>query len=120
MEQSKNFPVFEHFSDIVNTTLCAKEETRSYHSRECLNRECESCDVDKLDLMKEDVSPQAPTVNWQKFEYVTVGQTQEGKEKKGCNWLEKILVLVLCLTSLRCCCMNFPPTSFVETGNASR
>ena len=38
--QSENFPVFERVSDIVNATLCAKEETNSYHSRECLNRKC--------------------------------------------------------------------------------
>ena len=91
IEQSEIVPVFEHLSDIVNETLCAKEETNSYHSRGCLNRECEICGVDKLDLMKqeEDVSPQAPTVNWQKFEYVTVGQTQEGKEKKKLQLVRK-------------------------------
>ena len=38
---------------------------------------------------EEDVSPQAPTVNWQKFEYVTVGQTQEGKEKKKLQLVRK-------------------------------
>ena len=36
-----------------------------------------------------DVSPQAPTVNWQKFEYVTVGQMQEGKENKKLQLVRK-------------------------------
>ena len=89
IEQSVNFPVFEHLSDIVNATICAKEETNGYHSRECLNRECESCGVDKLHLMKGDFRPQAPTINWQKFEYVTVEQTQEGKEKKKLQLVRK-------------------------------
>lgn len=49
---------------------CVKGEGKSYHLWECLDRECDSCGVDKLNLIKEDVSPQAPTVCWQKFEYV--------------------------------------------------
>ena len=31
---------------------------------------------------EEDVGPEAPTVSWQKFEYVNVGQTQEKKKRK--------------------------------------
>lgn len=74
-QSAEKFPIFEHLDDIVNKTLCAKAEGQSYHLRECLNRECESCGVEKCDLMKEeDVSPLAPTVSWQKFEYVTIGK----------------------------------------------
>ena len=63
--QSQKFPAFEHLNDIVNKTPCVKPEEKSYHLRECLNRECQSCGVEKLDLLKEeeDVSPQAPKVS---------------------------------------------------------
>ena len=89
--QSEKFPVFEHLDDIINTTLCTKGEENSFHLRKCINRECESCGVDKLDLMNEekDVRPEAPLVSWQKFEYVTIGQTQEGKEKRKLQLVRK-------------------------------
>ena len=89
--QSEKFPVFEHLDDIINTTLCTKGEENSFHLRKCINRECESCGVDKRDLMNEekDVRPEAPLVSWQKFEYVTIGQTQEGKEKRKLQLVRK-------------------------------
>ena len=81
---SEKCPVFEHLDDIVNKTLCVKPEDKSYHSRECLNRECESCGVEKLDLLKEeeDVSLQAPKVSWQKFEYVGCWPNPRGAREK--------------------------------------
>ena len=86
----RKIPLFEHLDDIVNKTLCVKLEDKSYHSRECLNRECDSCGVEKLDLLKEeDVSLQAPKVSWQKFEYVAVGHTQEEKEKRKLQLVRK-------------------------------
>ena len=59
--------------------------------KDCLNRECKSCGVEKLDLLKEeeDVSLQAPTVSWQKFEYVAVGHTQEGNERRKLQLVRK-------------------------------
>lgn len=88
--RSEKCPGFEHLDDIVNKTLCAKPEGKSYHLRECLNRECMSCGVEKLDLLKkEDVSLQAPIVSWQKFDYVAVGQTQEGQEKRKLQLVRK-------------------------------
>ena len=66
---NEKFPVFEHLDDIVNKTLCMKPEDKNYHMKDCLNRECKSCGVEKLDLLKEeDVSLEVPTVSWQKFE----------------------------------------------------
>lgn len=60
--QSEEFPVFEHLEDVVDLTLVSKERGKAIIY--------DSCGVDKLNLIKEDVSPQAPTVCWQKFEYV--------------------------------------------------
>ena len=90
-EESVNFSVFEHLDDIVKQTLCAKPEGQDYHLFKCLNRECEECGVTKFNLMEEeeDVGPEAPTVNWQKFEYVNVGQTQDGREKRKLQLVRK-------------------------------
>ena len=68
-EESVYFSVFEHLHDIVKQTLCAKPEGQAYHLFKCLNRECEECGVTKFNLMEEEenVGPEAPTVNWQKF-----------------------------------------------------
>ena len=82
--QDENCPILEHLNDVVNKTMCPKAESNSYHRKECVNRECDRCGVNKLELLNEekDVRHNAPLVTWQKFEYVPLGQTQDGQEKK--------------------------------------
>ena len=105
----------------LSTKHCVKLEDKSYHSRECLNRECDSCGVEKLDLLKEeDVSLQAPKVSWQKFEYVAVGHTQEEKEKRKLQLVRKETSPGAMFNNFKSCCMRFRPTSFVQAGKASK
>lgn len=61
---------------------------------------------------EEDVGPEAPTVNLQKFEYVNVGQTQGRREKKP--------FLVRCITPIKCSSMSFYPTSFEQPGKVKK
>ena len=89
--QDENCPIFEHLNDMVNKTMCPKAESNSYHRKECVNRECDRCGVNKLELLNEekDVSHNAPLVTWQKFEYVPLDQTQDGQEKKKLQLVKK-------------------------------
>ena len=89
--QDENCPIFEHLNDMVNKTMCPKVESNSYHCKECVNRECDRCGVNKLELLNEekDVSHNAPLVTWQKFEYVPLDQTQDGQEKKKLQLVKK-------------------------------
>ena len=45
----------------------AKAESPSYHRKQCVNRECDRCDVDKLDLLngEKDVRSNVPLETWQ-------------------------------------------------------
>ena len=81
----------EHLNDMVNKTMCPKAESNSYHRKECVHRECDRCGVNNRELLNEekDVSHNAPLVTWQKFEYVPLGQTQDGQEKKKLQLVKK-------------------------------
>ena len=61
--------VYTHLSDLVNETLCQKEEEEIYHQKKCLHRECGNCGVDKLRLLPEEIdeSEQAPSVKWERY-----------------------------------------------------
>ena len=52
---------------MINKTMCAKAESPSYHRKECVNRACDRCAVDKLDLLngEKDVRSNVPLVTWQ-------------------------------------------------------
>ena len=75
-------PVYEHLTDLVETTLCPKGD-KKYHDKACVNRTCESCGIDGLQLLEEetDTTPTAPKVKWQRFEYVNI-QHADGQEKR--------------------------------------
>ena len=55
-------------------------------------RQCSNCAVDKLPLMSKEasLSDSAPKVKWQKFEYVEVGVTGDGKKKKKLRLVDKV------------------------------
>ena len=52
---------------MINKTMFAKAESPSYHRKQCVNRECDRCGVDKLDLLngEEDVRSNVPLETWQ-------------------------------------------------------
>ena len=51
----------------INKTMFAKAESPSYHRKQCVNRECDRCGVDKLDLLngEKDVRSNVPLETWQ-------------------------------------------------------
>ena len=90
-EKAFIFCVLGHLDGIVKRTLFAKPDGQDCHLFKCSNRESEECGVIKFNLMEEeeDVGPEAPTVNWQKFEYVNVRQTQDRREKRKFQLVRK-------------------------------
>lgn len=91
-QNSLSLPIYEHLSDLLEETLCSKLENRMHHAKECIQRECERCSVEKFRVLPEetDMSEDAPDVKWKKFEYVSNGQTQDGKTKKRLQLVDKI------------------------------
>ena len=74
--------------------------------------------VDKLKLFPEETafSDEAPQVKWQKFEYVNVGQTEDGQVKKRLQLVDKQTSPGEMFQSY------WPPsphTSFVQTGTST-
>ena len=61
--RSETVPVYEHLTDLVETTLCPKGD-KKYHDKACVNRTCECCGIDGLQLLEEetDTTPTAPKV----------------------------------------------------------
>ena len=80
--RSETVPVYEHLTDLIETTLCLKGD-KKYHDKACVNRTCESCGIDNLQLLEAeiDTTPTAPNVKWQRFEYINL-QHADGHEKR--------------------------------------
>lgn len=77
--QESTYPLYSHLNDLVNETLCAKEEGERFHRLSCLNRECDNCGVNRLRLMEEEqeVSETSVKIKWQAYEYVPMGGNGE-------------------------------------------
>ena len=86
-----NYVIYEHLSHMVNDTLCPKEDNELFHRKECLIRKCSDCGVSKLNIMEEEknTSNEAPVVKWRKFEYVSLGTTEDGQQKKRLQLVDK-------------------------------
>lgn len=85
--ERKRYPVFEHITDLVEETMCNKGDA-PYHKLACIDRQCEDCGIEKLQLLSEekDTSLSASLVTWEKFEYVPVpGVAEEKKAIKDCE-----------------------------------
>ena len=85
------YPVFSHLTDIVQQTLCPKQEGKCYNEKDCLYRECPHCGVVNFETyhQEEDQSVNAPLVKWEKFEYVVCGKDTNGKDKKRLRIVSK-------------------------------
>ena len=94
--RSETVPVYEHLTDLIETTLCPKG-AKKYHDKAWVNRTCESCGIDSLQLLEEEIetTPTAPKVKWQRFEYVQTSNMKMARRKENCNSLSKKQVLVI-------------------------
>lgn len=72
--RANEFRVYDHLTDIVNETLCPKSETDQFHTKACIDRECDQCGVNNLKFMPEemDTSENAANLKWECYEYVNV------------------------------------------------
>ena len=80
-------PVLNHLSEIIQQTLCDKQEGKRYHEKKCLYRKCSQCGVNNFNTYKQedDQTDSAPLIRWEKFEYVVSGKDGTGKDKKDCK-----------------------------------
>ncbi|MES9883754.1 MAG: hypothetical protein ABW185_23120 [Sedimenticola sp.] len=65
------YPVFDHLSDAVESTLCPKPKSETYSKKKCLDRECGNCGVHKLLTHPTEMSESenSETVTWSRYEY---------------------------------------------------
>lgn len=74
--------IWTSLTEVAEKTLCPKQEGNTYHPIKCLERQCESCGVDKLELLPEEIL-QEGTVRWSRYEYIPTGKfLSNGQEKK--------------------------------------
>ena len=55
-DKAVDHPVYDHLSELVNTTLCKPLDGDEYYARECCNRACEKCGVHLVKLLDEEQS----------------------------------------------------------------
>lgn len=74
--------VYEHLTDLIEANLCSKGDTK-YHDKACISRNCESCGIERLQQLEEeiDTTANAPKVKWQRLENVNFQQA-DGQEKR--------------------------------------
>ena len=76
-------------TELVEMTLCIKEEGKKYHRLKCIERACEECGVDKFELYPEESSDDG-LVRWSRYEYVPTGKyLPDGQEKKKICLVQK-------------------------------
>ncbi len=78
------YPVYEHISDLVNATMCKKNDDADFHDKSCIDRKCKECGVHMLKLSSEELSVEdtSDDVKWMCYEYVTV-QLKDTERKKA-------------------------------------
>ena len=79
------FRVYENLTELVNETLCTN--TDNFHKLQCLQRNCENCGVENLQLMNEEKNniENSPDVQWERYEYVDL--------KKGSKSIRKLMLV---------------------------
>ena len=101
---------------MVSDTLYPKEDTKLFHHKECLTRKCSDCDV-----MGEEkkTSNEVLVVKWRKFEYVSLGTTEDGQQKKRLQLVDKSTSPGEMFTYLPSLFRVTPPISSEPTGKIS-
>jgi hypothetical protein len=91
---------YTHLSDLIADTLCPLDADKSlYHEKSCIERSCSNCGTNKLTLLPEEKDDIDGTkVQWQKFEYVEIGEKRKlkiiFKETLVCEMVSYFLTLL--------------------------
>lgn len=84
-----DLPIWEHLSQAACATLCDIQEGET-HKRACLERSCDKCGTDRVEFSSQELDKTNTTlIKWQRYEYVVVGVTNEGKDKKKISLVDK-------------------------------
>jgi hypothetical protein len=66
-------PIYNHLQDVVNEMLRPKGPNNGLFKIACLNRECSDCSSKLLNLLPDEKSSNDEfSVNWERYEYVTL------------------------------------------------
>ena len=86
------YTAYEHLSDLVNQTLCPKQDGKDYHEPNCLSRKCKKCGINGFKILDEEnyIGENAPFVKWRKFEYVVIGVNDDNSQKKKLKLVDKL------------------------------
>ncbi|CAC5425047.1 unnamed protein product [Mytilus coruscus] len=83
-----NVHVYDYISDIVDVTLCNKED--NVHKISCLKRDCGECGINKLELLPKETAAgdldTAQIVKWERFEKVDI-------KVKGNKTIKKLVLV---------------------------
>lgn len=71
--------------DLLNCTLCPKNQGQDFHNLDCIERNCPQCGVQKFKLSENELSCDelAPDVEWMCYEYVKF-KFKNTEKKKLC------------------------------------
>lgn len=84
--------IWKSLTEVAEKTLHPKEENIIYHQIECWEWNCESCSIDKLQLLPEENS-QEGTVHWSCYKYISTGKfLSNGQERKQLLCQRKLLL----------------------------
>lgn len=91
-QRPEQYIVHKHLTDLVNETLCPKQEGEDYHEADCLLRKCKHCGIVHLKVLdeEEDTTDAAPLIKWRKFEYVVIGVNDDNSDKKKLKLVDKL------------------------------
>jgi hypothetical protein len=88
----EEYVVYKHMTDLVNDTLCPKQQNEEYYHPDCLLRKCKNCGVAGFKILEKenDSTDAAPLVKWRKFEYVVIGVNDDNSDKKKLKLVDKL------------------------------
>lgn len=99
LKRDDDFPIFTHLTDLVNVTLCDRNEERKYHDKNCLDRKCQNCGTKKMLLSPKETNKDTDMrVRWERFEYVLIGDKRKlqlvQKETSPAEMFEYFILLL--------------------------
>ncbi|KAJ8307378.1 hypothetical protein KUTeg_015462 [Tegillarca granosa] len=111
------FPVYDHIDDLIKETICDHSDGNVH----CLNRNCISCGVEFLKLQPEenDISDDAPKVQWNKYEYVEING-KKGKQIRKLTLVNKETKPAEMFSYLKEILATFPSHQFRATWQNSQ
>ena len=68
------YKIYSRLTELVEDTLCPKEQNEKYHKPCCVKQECEKCGIGNLKLIEAELSDSnyGDKVKWSRYKYITI------------------------------------------------